>query len=48
VVLRYYGDLSEAEIATAMGIGEPTVKGHMSRGMAALRAELARGQESRL
>jgi RNA polymerase sigma-70 factor (sigma-E family) len=44
VVLRYYGNLSEAEIATAMGIGERTVQGHTSRGMAALRAELARGQ----
>jgi RNA polymerase sigma-70 factor (sigma-E family) len=48
VMLRYYGDLSRAEIATAMGIGEGTVKGHMSRGMAALRAELARRQGSRL
>lgn len=48
VVLRYYGGLSEAEIATAMGISEGMVKGYTSRGMAALRAELAHGQESRL
>jgi RNA polymerase sigma-70 factor (sigma-E family) len=45
VVLRYYGDLSEAEIATAMGISEGTAKSHTSRGMAALRAELARRQD---
>jgi RNA polymerase sigma-70 factor (sigma-E family) len=48
VVLRYYGGLSEAEIASAMGISEGMVKSHMSRGTAALRAELAYGQESRL
>ncbi len=40
LVLRYYADLSEAEIATAMGISRGAVKSHTSRGMAALRAAL--------
>jgi len=40
IVLRYYADLSEAEIATAMGISRGAVKSHTSRGMAALRAAL--------
>jgi RNA polymerase sigma-70 factor (sigma-E family) len=40
LVLRYYGDLSEAQIADAMGISAGAVKSHASRGMAALRAAL--------
>ena len=40
IVLRYYADLSEAEIAAAMGISRGAVKSHTARGMAALRAEL--------
>jgi RNA polymerase sigma-70 factor (sigma-E family) len=40
IVLRYYADLSEAEIAKAMGISRGAVKSHTSRGMAALRAAL--------
>ena len=40
IVLRYYADLSEADIATAMGISRGAVKSHTSRGMAALRAAL--------
>jgi RNA polymerase sigma-70 factor (sigma-E family) len=40
LVLRYYGDLSEAQIAEAMGISTGAVKSHASRGMAALRASL--------
>ncbi len=43
VVLRYYGDLSEAEIASAMGITRGAVKSHTSRAMAALRSVLERG-----
>jgi DNA-directed RNA polymerase specialized sigma24 family protein len=39
-VLRYYADLSEAEIATAMGISRGAVKSHTARGMSALRAAL--------
>jgi DNA-directed RNA polymerase specialized sigma24 family protein len=41
-VLRYYADLSEAEIAAAMGISRGAVKSHTSCGMAALRATLER------
>ncbi len=40
LVLRYYGDLSEAQIAEAMRISTGAVKSHASRGMAALRAAL--------
>ena len=40
IVLRYYADLSEAEIAAAMGISRGAVKSHTSRGMTALRAAL--------
>jgi RNA polymerase sigma-70 factor (sigma-E family) len=44
LVLRYYADLSEAEIAAAMGISRGAVKSHASRGMAALRLQLERAQ----
>jgi RNA polymerase sigma-70 factor (sigma-E family) len=37
LVLRYYADLSEAEIAEAMGVSQGAVKSHTSRGLAALR-----------
>lgn len=37
LVLRYYADLSEAEIAKAMGISRGAVKSHTARGMTALR-----------
>jgi RNA polymerase sigma-70 factor (sigma-E family) len=40
LVLRYYGDLSEAEIARSMGISRGAVKSHTARGMAALRSVL--------
>ncbi len=40
VVLRYYADLPEAEIAATMGISRGAVKSHTARGMAALRAAL--------
>jgi RNA polymerase sigma-70 factor (sigma-E family) len=40
IVLRYYADFSEAEIAAAMGISRGAVKNHTARGMAALRAEM--------
>jgi RNA polymerase sigma-70 factor (sigma-E family) len=42
VVLRFYGDLSEAQIAAAMGITRGAVKSHTSRAMAALRSVLER------
>ncbi len=40
VVLRYYLDLSEAEMATAMAISAGSVKTHLHRGLAALHETL--------
>ncbi|MFN8194008.1 MAG: SigE family RNA polymerase sigma factor [Nocardioidaceae bacterium] len=40
IALRYYLDLSEAEIADALGISRGAVKSHASRGAAALREHL--------
>ncbi|HVE74325.1 MAG TPA: SigE family RNA polymerase sigma factor [Mycobacteriales bacterium] len=40
VVLRYYLDLSEAEIANTLNISKGTVKAHTSRALAALTATL--------
>ena len=40
LVLKYYADLSDAQIATAMGISKGAVKSHTARGVAALRAVL--------
>jgi RNA polymerase sigma-70 factor (sigma-E family) len=37
LVLRYWDDMSEAQVATAMGISHGAVKSHTSRGMTALR-----------
>ncbi len=40
LVLRYYEDLSEAEIARTLGCSQGSVKAHASRGIAALRTAL--------
>lgn len=40
LVLRYYADLSEAQIAAMMGISKGAVKSHTARGMSSLRAVL--------
>jgi len=40
VVLRYYGDFSEADIAKAMGISRGAVKSHTARAMASLKSIL--------
>ena len=40
VALRYYLDLSEADIATTLGISRGAVKSHASRGLAALKTTL--------
>ena len=40
IVLRYYADLNEAEIAATMGISRGAVKSHTARGMIALRSAL--------
>jgi RNA polymerase sigma-70 factor (sigma-E family) len=42
LVLRYYADLSQAQIASAMGISTGAVKSHTARAMSSLRAELRR------
>ncbi len=41
LTLRYYAELSEAEIAEALAISRGAVKSHASRGAAALRIALA-------
>jgi RNA polymerase sigma factor (sigma-70 family) len=40
LVLRYWLELTEAEMAEAMGVSRGTVKSHVSRGLDALAAEL--------
>lgn len=47
IVLRYYEDLSEAEIAAALGIAPGTVKSQASKAMATLRARLTPELEDR-
>lgn len=42
LVLRFYGDLSEAQIAATMGITKGAVKSHTARAMTALRSVLER------
>lgn len=41
LVLRYYSDLSETEIADSLGVSRGAVKSHAHRGIASLRAALA-------
>jgi len=41
LVLRYYGDLSEAQIALAMGISKGAVKSHTARAMSSLKTILS-------
>jgi RNA polymerase sigma-70 factor (sigma-E family) len=43
IVLRFYGDLSESDIADALGCPPGTVKSLISRGLQRLRAELGAG-----
>jgi RNA polymerase sigma-70 factor (sigma-E family) len=40
LVLRFYADMSPAQIAAAMGIGTSAVKGHTARGLSSLRTML--------
>jgi RNA polymerase sigma-70 factor (sigma-E family) len=46
IVLRYYENLSEAEIGAAMGISTGTVKSQASRAMTTLRERLAEGDSA--
>jgi RNA polymerase sigma-70 factor (sigma-E family) len=45
LTMRYYLDLSEAEIADALGVSAGSVKAHAHRGLAALRDEMRDGTE---
>lgn len=47
LVLRFYEDLPDREIATILGCGESTVRAHASRALAALRAHLDDHEELR-
>jgi RNA polymerase sigma-70 factor (sigma-E family) len=40
VVLRYFADLPETQIASVTGISEATVRGHTAQALSSLRAEL--------
>lgn len=40
LVLRYYGDFSEQDIASTLGLSKGAVKSHAHRGLAALRAAI--------
>ena len=44
LVLRYYADLSEQDIAQTLGLTKGAVKSHAHRGLAALREALARAE----
>ena len=41
LVLRYYEDLSDDEIADVLGCRQSTVRGYVSRALATLRIDLA-------
>ena len=40
LVLRYYAEMTEPEISSALGISSSSVKTHLRRGMAALESAL--------
>ena len=42
VVLRYFADLPETQVASATGISEDAVKAHAARAMSSLRTELGK------
>ncbi len=45
IVLRYFADLDDVEIAATLGCEPVTVRSHVSRGLAALRIELGAGSQ---
>jgi RNA polymerase sigma-70 factor (sigma-E family) len=45
LVLRYYLDLAESDIAATLGITRGSVKTHASRGISALRAQLGQQED---
>jgi len=45
VVLRYYEDLDDDEIGEVLGCKAPSVRGHISRGLATLRASITTWEE---
>jgi RNA polymerase sigma-70 factor (sigma-E family) len=45
LVLRYYGDLSEADIAAALRLSRGAVKSHAHRGLISLKAALVKAGE---
>jgi len=45
LVLRFYEDLPDSEIASLLGCGESTVRAHASRALAALRTHLDETEE---
>jgi RNA polymerase sigma factor (sigma-70 family) len=47
LVLRFYEDLPDSEIAEMLGCREPTVRSNASRALATLRARLAENEEAR-
>jgi RNA polymerase sigma-70 factor (sigma-E family) len=47
LVLRFYEDLPDREIAEALGCSEPTVRSNASRALAALRTHLTDNEEAR-
>jgi RNA polymerase sigma-70 factor (sigma-E family) len=46
LVLRYYEDLTEAQVADALGVTTGTVKSHASRALATLRGRMADAERS--
>ncbi len=46
IVLRFYEDRDDGEIAAVLGCAPATVRSHVSRGLSALRVQLTEGKET--